>query len=118
MKIKNPTDKAIFVSLTTGFAFTMQPGAEREVKDYVAEVALERGCVPVEGGKRKAKAAPVESVSEAVAAIVEEGDPTKFTKAGKPKVQAVRDAVGQDVPADVVNEAFEELTDGNSNGSD
>lgn len=119
MKLVNNTDKPIYVASTDGFAFTVNPGADRDVREFMVDLALAAGLVPVEGKKAPAPTLDEGLVEAVIVNFMKDGDPDNFTKAGKPKPQAVSAACGMNVPAKLINEIFDRLTtDGDSDGSD
>jgi len=102
------------VATTHGHVFWLKAGVERELGKSALQYALATGKVSVVS--KAAPAAPAatpektreQKVTEAVLAVVEEGDPANFTAQNKPKVAVIAARSGvQDVRAAEIEEALD-----------
>jgi hypothetical protein len=97
-----------------GIAIRMEAGVEMDVRESLVMTALAQGCTKV-GAKKAAKvknAPETDPTLDALAQVVEEGNPDNFGRDGTPKVKAIEKVLGYDISAadrDVAWNTFQEV---------
>lgn len=115
-KVIGHETKPVRVASSTG-VYYIRPKQERTIPSELYPQALAQGCRPADNSADASasvtpRPATTAEVRVVVRDLMKEGDPTKFTDGGRPKVAAVREQMGEgiNVGTKIVNEVFDELT--------
>ena len=113
--MKVVSDKLVRVATLGGAVVVLQPGVERTVSDEIGLLLLQEGAKQVSDSAKKTVEATAQvevddsnDVLEAIARLVEIGDPNDFKADGSPKAAPLNKAVGRQVPTDERAAAWEE----------